>query len=56
MARKPNYGFEKHLKQQKAQQKKEAKLEKKRLRREEAAQEDRTGERADTDRGYTTGG
>ena len=56
MARRPNYGFEKHLKEVKQQQKKEAKLEKKRLRKENPAGEDRAGERADTDRGYSTSG
>ena len=55
MARKPNYGFEKHLTEQRKQKKKEEKAEKKRLRKEEAALEDRTDEGADTDRGYTTG-
>ena len=55
MARKPNYGFEKHLKEQKAQKKREEKLEKKRLRKEGDATSDRDGERADTDRGYSTG-
>ena len=54
MARKPNYGFEKHLKEQKKQKKQEEKAEKKRLRKEEAAAEERTGERADTDLGYST--
>ena len=54
MARKPNYGFEKHLKEQKKQKKQEEKAEKKRLRKEEAAGEDRVGERADTERGYST--
>jgi len=55
MARRPNYGFEKHLKEQKAQQKREEKAEKKRLRKENPAGEDRAGERADTERGYSTG-
>ena len=56
MARKPNYGFEKHLTDQKKQKKKEEKAEKKRLRKENPAGEDRAGERADTDMGYSTGG
>lgn len=55
MARRPNYGFEKHLKELKQQKKKEAKLEKKRLKKEAALEEDRSGEAADTDRGYSTG-
>ena len=55
MARRPNYGFEKHLKEQKKQKKKEAKLEKKLQKKEEAAGEDRSGETADTERGYSTG-
>ena len=56
MARRPNYGFEKHLKEQKKQKKQEEKAEKKRLRKEQASGEDRAGERADTDQGYSTGG
>ena len=55
MARRPNYGFEKHLKEQKKQKKKEAKLEKKLQKKEAAEGVERTGERADTDLGYTTG-
>lgn len=55
MARRPNYGFEKHLTDQKKQNKKAEKAEKKRLRKESAAGEERAGERADTDKGYTTG-
>lgn len=55
MARRPNYGFEKHLKEQKKQKKKEAKLEKKLQKKEAAEGEDREGETADTDLGYTTG-
>ena len=56
MARKPNYGFEKHLTDLKKQNKKAEKAEKKRLRKENAAGEDRAGERADTEKGYSTGG
>ena len=55
MARRPNYGFEKHLKDQKKAKKKEEKAEKKRLRKENVGGEDRAGERADTDKGYSTG-
>lgn len=55
MARRPNYGFEKHQKEMKQQKKKEEKLEKKRLRKEGGEAENRTGERADTEKGYTTG-
>ena len=56
MARRPNYGFEKHLTDLKKQNKKAEKEEKRRLRREQAAAEERAGERADTDKGYSTGG
>ncbi len=56
MARKPNYGFEKHLKEQKQQKKREEKAQKKAQRKENPAGEDRAGERADTDVGYSTGG
>mgnify|MGYP006173463531 FL=1 len=55
MARRPNYGYEKHLKELKQQKKKEAKLERKRLKKEEAENVDREGETADTDKGYSTG-
>jgi hypothetical protein len=54
VARRPNYGYEKHLKELKQQQKAEAKAEKKRLKKEGVLNEDRVGERADTDRGYST--
>lgn len=55
VARRPNYGYEKHLKELKQQKKKEAKLERKRLKKEEAEGTDREGETADTERGYSTG-
>jgi hypothetical protein len=55
LARRPNYGFEKHVTEQKKQKKREEKAEKKRLKKEEAEGQDRAGERADTDKGYTTG-
>lgn len=54
MARKPNYGFEKHLKEQRQQKKREEKAEKKRLKKEEAVTDERAGERADTELGYSS--